>query len=132
MEKDYHIVNYLDDFFVIVPERFHNKCVNSLLERMGERNLVVAFQKSEFYKEECNFLGFHITEKGIRADDMKVKALLDLDFPKNQKEGQRFLGAVNYYGRLIPKMTALLKLWDLLYLFVRAFLRHLLFPYKEI
>ena len=109
MGKDYHLVNYLDDFFVIVPERFHNKCVNSLLERMAEQNLVVALQKSEFYKEECKFLGFHITEKGIRADDMKVKALIDLDFPKNQKEGQRFLGAVNYYGRLIPNMTALLK-----------------------
>jgi len=109
MGKDYHLVNYLDDFFVIVPERLHNKCVDSLLERMAEQNLVVALQKSEFYKEECKFLGFHITEKGIRADDMKVKALLELDFPKNQKEGQRFLGAVNYYGRLIPNMTALLK-----------------------
>jgi hypothetical protein len=32
-----------------------------------------------------------------------------MDFPKNQKEGQRFLEAVNYYGRLIPNMTALLK-----------------------
>jgi len=109
MGKDYYLVNYLDDFFVIVPERFHNKCVDSLLERMAEQNLVVALQKSEFYKEECKFLGFHITEKGIRADDIKVKALLELDFPKNQKEGQRFLGAVNYYGRLIPNMTALLK-----------------------
>jgi hypothetical protein len=40
---------------------------------------------------------------------MKVKALLELDFPKNLKEGQRFQGALNYYSRLIPNMSAYLK-----------------------
>ena len=46
--KDYHLVNYLDDFFVIVPERFHNKCVNSLLERMArDVNSLAIFAFSE-------------------------------------------------------------------------------------
>jgi len=109
MNKDYYLINYLDDFFVIVPERYHNKCVDCLLDRMADQNLVVALQKSEFYKTECKFLGFLITEHGIKAEDMKVKALLELDFPKNLKEGQRFQGALNYYSRLIPNMSAYLK-----------------------
>ena len=50
MNKDYYLINYLDDFFVIVPERYHNKCVDCLLQRMANENLVVALQKSEFYK----------------------------------------------------------------------------------
>ena len=108
MNKDYFLINYLDDFFVIVPERFHNKCVDSLLQRMADENLVVALQKSEFYRTECKFLGFLITESGIRAEPMKVKALLDIDFPRNLKEGQRYQGALNYYSRLIPNMSAYL------------------------
>ncbi|CAG5110420.1 Oidioi.mRNA.OKI2018_I69.chr2.g4828.t1.cds [Oikopleura dioica] len=76
---------------------------------MSDQNLVIALQKCEFFKKEAKFLGFLITENGIRADDMKVKALLDLDYPRNQKEGQRFIGSLNYYSRLIPKMSALLE-----------------------
>jgi len=109
MNAQYFLINYLDDFFVIVPEHYHNKCVDRLLARMADQNLVLALQKSEFYKTECKFLGFLITERGIKAEDMKVKALLELDYPKNLKEGQRSQGALNYYSRLIPNMSAYLK-----------------------
>ena len=109
MNKDYFIINYLDDFSVIVPERYYYKCVDCLLKKMANENLIVALQKSDFFKTECKFLGFLITESGIKAEDMKVKALLELDFPRNLKEGQRFQGALNYYSRLIPNMSACLK-----------------------
>jgi len=108
MNDEYFLINYLDDFFVIVPESLHNKCVDCLLQRMADENLVVAIQKCEFFKTECKFLGFLITETGISAQKMKVEALLALDYPKNLKEAQRFIGSLNYYSRLIPKMSALL------------------------
>jgi hypothetical protein len=108
INDEYFLINYLDDFFVIVPESLHNKCVDCLLQRMADENLVVAIQKCEFFKTECKFLGFLITETGISAQNMKVEALTALDYPKNLKEAQRFMGCLNYYSRLIPKMSALL------------------------
>lgn len=56
INDEYFLINYLDDFFVIVPESLHNKCVDCLLQRMADENLVVAIQKCEFFKTECKFL----------------------------------------------------------------------------
>jgi hypothetical protein len=54
-------------------------------------------EKCYFEKEEIEFLGLIISEKGIRMDPYKVKAITDWPIPTTKRELQQFLGFVNFY-----------------------------------
>ena len=54
-------------------------------------------KKSFFAKTELEYLGCWITREGIKPLLDKVKAILALDAPRNQRELRSFIGIVNYY-----------------------------------
>ena len=53
--------------------------------------------KSFFAKPELEYLGFWETRHGIQPLKTKIKAILDIALPVNQKQLCRFLGMINYY-----------------------------------
>ena len=54
-------------------------------------------KKSFFAKTKLECLGHWITRDGIKPLPDKVKAILALDAPPNQRELRSFIGIVNYY-----------------------------------
>ena len=50
-----------------------------------------------FAQKEIDYLGFTLTEKGIRPNNAKVKAVKDFPKPRSAKEVKSFLGLVNFY-----------------------------------
>ena len=58
-------------------------------------------EKSEFDKEEVEFLAHIIGKDGIKMDPRKVQAILEWPVPENLKDLQAFLGLANYYWRFI-------------------------------
>ena len=61
--------------------------------------------KCVFGVTELKFLGHIISERGIEPDPEKVSAIVDMPFPTNKKELQRFLGMVNYLGKFLPNLS---------------------------
>ena len=53
------------------------------------------------------FFGNIVTNKGIRPDPSKVKAIKDWPVPNCLKDLQSFLGAVNFLSKFIPKLSKL-------------------------
>ena len=51
------------------------------------------------------FLGQIIDREGIRPDNAKIKAIVDLKPPSNVHELRSFLGMVNYLTKFIPNMS---------------------------
>ena len=65
-------------------------------------------QKNLFAKPELEYLGFWITQNGIRPLMKKVEAIQNLTAPKTHKELRRFIGIVNFYRDMWPHRSGVL------------------------
>lgn len=94
---------FIDDVIVAsVNEEEHREHLRLLFERLNQFGLTINLSKCIFGEAELDFIGFHVSENGIRPMDDKVKAIIDFPKPKDINELRRFLGMVNFYRRHIP------------------------------
>ena len=71
--------------------------------------------KSFFGRKELDYLGYHISQVGIRPDTKKVEAIKALAAPKTRRQLRSFIGMVNFYrdvwkqrSHLLAPMTKLM------------------------
>lgn len=108
---------YLDDIIAVTPTfEQHLQVLSEIFRRIKEAKLTLNKEKCKFCRPELRYLGYVVSEKGLRVDPDKVKAILDLPVPKNQKEVRQFCGTASWYRRFIQDfasrmypLTALLK-----------------------
>ena len=50
-------------------------------------------------------LGHCVSERGIEVDPEKIKAILEMPAPRNEKEIKDFLGRLQYISRFIARLT---------------------------
>lgn len=120
---------YLDDIIVYSrTEEEHVKHILLILEALHKHGLKIKPKKCEFFKKRIKFLG-HIVHvkitngKGdlqIGKDPEKVKVIKEWSEPNNNTELQSFVGAVNYYSKLMenyaedcaPLMAIMSQKWN--------------------
>lgn len=61
--------------------------------------------KCVFRVSSGKFLGFMVSQRGIKANLEKVKAILDMASPKIVKEVQRLTGRITALNRFVSKAT---------------------------
>ena len=90
---------YIDDLLCITTSDFsdHLQKLSEVLARIQKAGLKINGAKSFFAKPELEYLGFWVTRHGIQPLKTKIKAILDIAPPVNQKQLRRFLGMTNYY-----------------------------------
>ena len=99
---------YLDDILIGSPdEQSHIKDVRAVLERLNEAGLKINIEKSQFFREHLDFLGYHIDAEGIRPSKSKVEALNDFPVPTTIGGVKRFLGMLNFYNRFVKDLGRL-------------------------
>jgi hypothetical protein len=84
----------------------------SLMSHMmnHHNNLQVNAKKSSFCALETKYLGFILTREGIKAQQQKVNAILQVALPCNTKQVQSFIGMLNHYKAMIPHCSHFLTL----------------------
>ena len=99
-DLDYVII-YLDDILILSNQddsfEDHLQKVNVVFTRLFNMGFKVNILKTEFFKDDLDYLGYHLTPQGIKPQAKKVEAITRVLPPKTRKQLRRFLGMVNYY-----------------------------------
>jgi len=106
---------YLDDI-IVFSSNFdaHIERLELIFKELEIANLKLKPSKCNFIKENVNYLGFNISEKGLKPDSSKVRAVAEMNAPTNKDEIKRFLGAISYYRRFIKNFGDIAScLWTL-------------------
>lgn len=79
----------------------HDDRLHALLERARKINLKFNKNKCKICVEEVTYLGHVFNKDGMKPDDSKVKAIMEMPYPSDKKSLERFLGVVNYLSKFI-------------------------------
>ena len=85
----------------------HRKHVKEVLRRLRAHRLYAREDKCEFHKTELEFLGFILTQDGLKMSSDKVKVILEWPEPRKVRDIQSFLGFCNFYRRFINNYSGI-------------------------
>jgi hypothetical protein len=104
------VIVYQDDILILTSGSFddHLRQLNNVFKRLQHNNLQVNAEKSSFCALETEYLGFILTREGIKPQQKKVNAILQVAPPRNVKQVRSFIGMLNHYKAMIPRQSHLL------------------------
>ncbi|KAL0411957.1 UNVERIFIED_CONTAM: hypothetical protein Slati_3785400 [Sesamum latifolium] len=95
---------YVDDMLVKSKEaRNHVVDLEETFYVLRKYKLKLNPAKCAFGVRGGRFLGFMVTQRGIEANPLKNKAILDMNAPTNVNEVQRLTGRITALSRFISK-----------------------------
>lgn len=101
---------YLDDIIIFSTSlQEHIDRLRKIFQRLREANFKIQLDKSEFLKQNVNYLGHVITPKGVEPDPNKIKAVKEFPIPNTPKEIKSFLGLAGYYRKFIKDFAKISK-----------------------
>ena len=105
-----YVKTYLDDLLILTNNNFkdHLTKLEMVLARLSTAGMRINAEKSKFFTEQIEYLGYWITRKGIQPVHNKVEAILNIKAPKTRKELRQFIGIVNYYRDMWFRRSELL------------------------
>jgi len=95
---------YLNNIIIYLDSKEeYRKYIKWVLQRLYDKEILIAIKKCEFYITKTDFIGFIIKLKCISIDPKKIKAIVNWQDPENVIGLRLFLGFCNYYRRFIIK-----------------------------
>ena len=97
---------YLDDIIIwsnSIEE--HRRNVKTILQALRDAHLYCSEKKTQLFMTELDFLGHHISVRGIEPDIKKVEQIRTWPTPRDAKEVRRFLGLVRYLALFLPRLA---------------------------
>ncbi|RVX13500.1 Retrovirus-related Pol polyprotein from transposon 297 [Vitis vinifera] len=104
MHRDVEV--YVDDMIVKSQGRVdYLAALERFFERIQKFKLRLNPKKCTFGLTSGKLLGHMVSERGIKVDSDKIKAILDMPVPRTEKEIMGFLGRLQYISRFIARLT---------------------------
>ena len=90
--------NNQDDIIIWIRSKVeHDKRLKAVLDRIQAAYLKLNREKCVFGVQQATFSGHSFTENGIKPDDFKMKAILEIPHPRSKQDLCRFMGMGNFY-----------------------------------
>lgn len=102
-------VHYYIDDLIITSTTFekHIELLEEVSKRLKKAKLRISLEKSKFCVREVPYLGYILSENGLRLDQEKIAPVLNFPPPTTIKGLRRFLGMANWYRRFIGDFAKL-------------------------
>lgn len=99
---------FIDDILLAsASEEQHRRHLRLVLEKLDEYGITINPSKCVFGQREVIFLGYHVSQDGIKPPEEKVCAITEFPKPKNIEELRRFLGMLNFYRENTPNAASI-------------------------
>ena len=86
-----------------------------MIYKLSEFGLCVKLDKSVFFQDSVEYLGYIINKDGKRPSQSSIEAIKQLKRPENVSEVQAFLGKINYYRCFVKQLAEIANpIYDLL------------------
>lgn len=79
--------------------------MHTILVAICEAGLYCNPWKTHLFQVEIDFLGHHVSTRGIKADTSKVDRIVRWPQPQSAKEVRQFCGLVWYVALFLPQIT---------------------------
>ena len=105
---DHFATAYLDDILIYsLTLEEHLRHVQEVFDRLRHHCLKLKLKKCSFMKAGASYLGFVISENGIKPDSKKVEVIQALPPPTCVREILSFIGMCSYYRLYIPEFLSI-------------------------
>lgn len=99
---------YFDDLIIAANSyEAHDKILSKVVQRATEQNVKFNKKKIQFKQPSVKYLGQIFDSNGMRCDEDKLRAIKELEPPKDVKQLQSILGMINYLRAYIPNLAEL-------------------------
>ena len=100
-------IAYVDDILIFssTPDE-HKHHLHRVLKCLRSAGLIIRRDKCVFGAKSVEFLGHHISSKGVLPLQEKVAAVKSFPAPTTVKFLQEFVGVVNYYHHFLPNIAS--------------------------
>ncbi|KAL0552088.1 hypothetical protein IC582_011184 [Cucumis melo] len=85
----------------------HLEHLTAVFHLLRKHYLFANRKKCHFVKDRIEYLGHWVSAKGVKADQDKIKTMLEWPVPKNVRELRGFLGLTRYYRRFVANYGAI-------------------------
>ena len=111
MIKDLNqVAAYLDGIIVFDSNPIeHVQTIRSLFKRLRKANLRFSPSKARLGATDANFLGHSISPAGLRRNEEKVSALVNMPMPTDVKQVRALVDGINYYRNFLPDLSKRLR-----------------------
>ena len=101
-----HMLAYIDDI-IIYSRTFpaHVQHIEEVCSLLNDANFKLHIAKCEIARTETLFLGHIIKQGTIQPDPDNIRGLTEVREPTSAEEAFRFVKAVEYYRKFIPKFS---------------------------
>lgn len=110
------VVIYVDDILVATETVEENiNILKEVYDVLVQNVLELKIQKCSFVKTEITYLGYDVSENGIKPCKENINSILSFPLPTNYKMLHSFIGLASYFRRFIFQFAILAKpLYDIL------------------
>ncbi|GFX46350.1 retrovirus-related Pol polyprotein from transposon 297 [Trichonephila clavipes] len=99
---------YMDDVIISsLSFTHHVEHLKELFRLLQEAGLTLNKEKSKFGCDELKYLGLIRSKEGIKTDETKFRAIVEMKPPRNSKEVSKFLGMSQWYAKFIKNYADL-------------------------
>ena len=103
-KRDIHGVHVIaDDIIIATNDEKHDETIVKVMERAWEKRVRFSQDKVQYRVLLIRYMGNLVSAEGLKPDEEKIKAIVQMPKPEGKKALQRLLGMVKHLAQYIPR-----------------------------